>query len=559
MVDSVALTALLVSLVALFTTVGQLLQQYFATADGFRRCQPSVMGLWARQTKLRFRWREFRFETVFVIPRITYGPLHGAAGTKAEAVTGQCSLVDTFDSLEASMTFGGWGSYDARKYYDSDELACWVPLLAQLHKQGQDIVKYFPQSPSAVANNATVPVIQFIQKSWDFMPVDVVRPMASSTVSDVAIMARRLGQVWKSFDPGMGSMRAEGNGHVITSTLARSLGTILQYAYTSKDSSRNCFYIPVKEADKLGFGLVEFDHRLFGPNMRGDLDLGSLAGISRTLNLIISFRHHKSIDVVLRNISSAMNSGKAFIPGLNDMVPLCSAMLSQSDNKYSGPDRWWNRIPSPNLYLKGVTSSREGFRVFRLRLENLVSSRGINSTRQSVYILSCVKTLFATHGARWETEKDWEQWNRGFEANASPIGYDENTAKDQVMKHHSEMTDFLQKTRVRYKDLVSEHIILATRPLLNVPESYPTNSEYGKEDFDPEMVGSMEAYFDCLPELTDRVRMRHEAALTADEVEDAWLSMIFRAFCWQRSHVMIPEVPPLPSEYWNSKMPVYIG
>jgi hypothetical protein len=94
----------------------------------------------------------------------------------------------------------------------------------------------------------------------------------------------------------------------------------------------------VKEADKLGFGLVEFDHRLFGPNMGGDLDLGSLTGIFRTLNLIISFRHHKSIDAVLRNISSAMNSGKAFVPGLNDMVPLCSATLSQSDNKYSGPD-----------------------------------------------------------------------------------------------------------------------------------------------------------------------------------------------------------------------------
>jgi hypothetical protein len=163
----------------------------------------------------------------------------------------------------------------------------------------------------------------------------------------------------------------------------------------------------MKEADKLGFGLVEFDHRLFGPNMGGDLDLGSLTGIFRTLNLIISFRHHKSIDAVLRNISSAMNSGKAFIPGLNDIVPLCSATLSQSDNKYSGPDRWWDRIPSPNLYLKGVTSSREGFRVFRQRLQNLVSSKGINLTRQLVYILSRVKTLFTNHGVLWGTEKYW--------------------------------------------------------------------------------------------------------------------------------------------------------
>jgi hypothetical protein len=137
MVDSVALTALVVSLIALFTTVGQLLQQYFATADGFRRCQPSVMGLWARRTRLRFRWREFRFETVFVIPRITYGPLHGDVGTRAEAATGRCSLIDTLDSLGASMTSGGWGSYDARKYYDSDELACWVPSWRNYTSKGR--------------------------------------------------------------------------------------------------------------------------------------------------------------------------------------------------------------------------------------------------------------------------------------------------------------------------------------------------------------------------------------------------------------------------------------
>jgi hypothetical protein len=68
----------------------------------------------------------------------------------------------------------------------------------------------------------------------------------------------------------------------------------------------------------------------------------------------------------------------------------------------------------------------------------------------------------------------------------------------------------------------------------------------------------MEAYFDYLPDLAERVWMR-QGAVSVDEVEDAWLSMIFRAFCWQRSHVMIPEVPPLSSEYWNSKMPVYIG
>jgi len=66
--------------------------------------------------------------------------------------------------------------------------------------------------------------------------------------------------------------------------------------------------------------------------------------------------------------------------------------------------------------------------------------------------------------------QNWEQYVHEVGESISDLGYDENTAKNQAMKYHSEMTDFLHKTRVRYKDLVSEHIVLATRPLLNVPE-----------------------------------------------------------------------------------------
>jgi hypothetical protein len=70
-VDPVAVTALVVALVALITTIGQLLQQYFATADGYRRCQRSVMGDWAQRTRLRWRWSQFRFETLYTTPEIS--------------------------------------------------------------------------------------------------------------------------------------------------------------------------------------------------------------------------------------------------------------------------------------------------------------------------------------------------------------------------------------------------------------------------------------------------------------------------------------------------------
>lgn len=131
----------------------------------------------------------------------------------------------------------------------------------------------------------TFPIGQFIRKSWDFMPPNIVRPMASSTISDIAIISRRLVIVWKSFDPDCGSTKAEGNGHLLTSIMARSIGIVLQYTYTVRRCERKCAYIPKVAADKLEFGLVELDLQLFKPSQSGrtDIDIGSLEATSRSL------------------------------------------------------------------------------------------------------------------------------------------------------------------------------------------------------------------------------------------------------------------------------------
>jgi hypothetical protein len=562
MADSVALTALVVALVALFATTGQLLQQYFATADGFRRCQPSVMGLWARKTKLRWRWREFRFETRFNIPRIVYGPIHEQMGKGVEIGSGSCTLIGTEESLQGSMTYPGWGSYDARRYYNSDELVCWVPLLAQLHIQGREAVKYFPQKPGSVENDTMIPVIQFVHKSWDFMPPEVVRPMASSTVSDIAIMARRLGMVWKNFDPGSGLMRAEGNGHVITSTMVRSLGTILQYTFTSRENSGRCSYIPVREADKLGFGLVEFDHKLFGPDMPGDLDVGSYEGIAGTLRFVtddlLRDGNSAGFERKLRQISKTIKSEPDLVPELNDLVPLCSAMLS---NAPSTPrERWLNRIPAPNLYERGVTSSKEALRVFGEHLKDFVFGKADHASDQSKHILSLLDSIYPTFELQWDNEHDWEHLE--YKARED----DEQLAKAIAMGHHSDMTNFLRNSKVVYRYLVGKHILSAINSTNGEPWSPQILNVAVQETLsaDEVLVRRMGAYFNALPDLGLRViekcaHWKTDLSLTVEDVEDAWFSMMFRAFCWQRSHVMISGVPPLPSEYWNSKMPVYIG
>jgi hypothetical protein len=78
-IDPTALTALIISLVALIATFAQLLQQYFATADGYRQCLPEVMGKeWGSKTRKRMRWRELRYETIYYVPNLSIDTVSSA-------------------------------------------------------------------------------------------------------------------------------------------------------------------------------------------------------------------------------------------------------------------------------------------------------------------------------------------------------------------------------------------------------------------------------------------------------------------------------------------------
>jgi len=66
----VAVAALVISLVALLVTTQQLLVQIFASADGYRQCAASVIGIWHKRRKRVWKWSEFRFETQYVTPQI---------------------------------------------------------------------------------------------------------------------------------------------------------------------------------------------------------------------------------------------------------------------------------------------------------------------------------------------------------------------------------------------------------------------------------------------------------------------------------------------------------
>ena len=78
----VATTALVVSLIALLVASGQLTQQIFGTAEGYRRCQESVIGPWAHFKHRRFRFSELRMETQFMTPKIFLSELTDLKSTR---------------------------------------------------------------------------------------------------------------------------------------------------------------------------------------------------------------------------------------------------------------------------------------------------------------------------------------------------------------------------------------------------------------------------------------------------------------------------------------------
>lgn len=62
------------------------------------------------------------------------------------------------------------------------------------------------------------------QRSWDRPSPQLNPPLVETTVSDIAILVRRLGMQWIDFRPEEGIMSAEGNGQIGYSALVRSIG-----------------------------------------------------------------------------------------------------------------------------------------------------------------------------------------------------------------------------------------------------------------------------------------------------------------------------------------------
>ncbi|PMD13407.1 hypothetical protein NA56DRAFT_711985 [Hyaloscypha hepaticicola] len=237
------------------------------------------------------------------------------------------------------------------------------------------------------------PAVTFEERSWDFQIPDIVRPLATITVCDLAIIARRMGMQWKDFRPVDGILRAEGRGHIITSTLVKSLGLLVQYNYNGPPPHLSIRlpgrYIPLEESDALGFGIITGEGSILEQNP----PISTIQEIITTLNLL-----DQSGWCAVRMKELARRDPGYSIP-LADLVSMIMEI-----SRLRGTNLV--HVPAPSNNMNGFSVSPYGRRAFWALLEDCVSNGRYHHGPQTEAVLQATRQFINNHPEWAERELD---------------------------------------------------------------------------------------------------------------------------------------------------------
>jgi hypothetical protein len=110
----------------------------------------------------------------------------------------------------------------------TEEPVGWLSFIDDIHDI-QRCLAYLPHIEE-------LEVVSFVRltRSWDFMPVEIVRPFASTTLGCLIAIVDRMGLTWIDFKPDEGILRAIGRGRSISSSRIRGLGLAIEYVGNGK-------------------------------------------------------------------------------------------------------------------------------------------------------------------------------------------------------------------------------------------------------------------------------------------------------------------------------------
>ena len=291
----------------------------------------------------------------------------------------------------------------------SGRSVCWLFLLESLHRNEAELKRYGCYTQQQNTQCLLVsPALRLREMSFNVIQPDIAQVSAVTTVHEISIIARRLGMSWEDFNPELGSMRAKGNGHGLFSTLARSTGIVLQYIHLeggassnvqlilpdTKASSKAELFIPSREADLMGFGILPGCESLGVPNF----NVGTNDEVYATMDLLDSTR---DASTKLRNLNRLL-VGKwdaHCMYGFSDIIALAAPMIRRRHSTIV-------RLPPPAEYCSSLLSRKECFVVFCHRLEEHLRTQPDDIfSEQATWILKQCEQLTSRY-SEWETNVD---------------------------------------------------------------------------------------------------------------------------------------------------------
>jgi hypothetical protein len=122
-----------------------------------------------------------------------------------------------------------WTSLRTIEGASTEEPVMWLSLIEDIHElqtRGPTFREYANQ---LYAERAALLSFTRLTRSWDFMPVEIVRPFASTTIGCLVSIIHRLNFTWIKFDLDEGIVHATGRGRGISTSRIRGLGIVVEY------------------------------------------------------------------------------------------------------------------------------------------------------------------------------------------------------------------------------------------------------------------------------------------------------------------------------------------
>jgi hypothetical protein len=224
-------------------------------------------------------------------------PIYFLDGTAASLSATRTRLPSEEAALSLSLQNSRWHKAE-------NERASWVMLLSHLQsmeRESQMWHQKYSRSgppttlPHVVFENHTLAVaIQTKTRSWDTVPANIKKPLATTTLCHLLEIAVMMGIHWKEFDRSKERYQAEGNGYMLTGSHILDFGLIFTFRIIGQNRFQENRVIPVDEVKDLCCGFVptlfredKDIHRLRlskeKPMGLGFLQLGSIIDIAETM------------------------------------------------------------------------------------------------------------------------------------------------------------------------------------------------------------------------------------------------------------------------------------